>query len=260
MSSGTKAFLAVFALLLGVLVIYYGMIMPDDAGPATASAIELRPGMRSRDEGAAGGGSDPKLVVPPQGRRDPLIAIGESALPPMQAPPAPSPVQSQPPRVQPEAAKPATQVPAQPRPAPAETPKPASTAAQPPPQMFEYTVKNGDTMSSIAHDWFGDANKWSLIAKANPLIDPARMQIGMKLRLPPKDARPASVHELLADGSAVYTVRSGDSLAEIAREYYSNVQMWEAIYTANRDVIGDDPTALTPGMRLTLPPPPKPAE
>jgi nucleoid-associated protein YgaU len=108
-------------------------------------------------------------------------------------------------------------------------------------------------MVTIAKSWFGDETKWSLIAKANPWVDPARMQIGQKLQLPAKDARPAPVREQVASEKSVYVVRSGDSLAKIAREFYDNVAMWERIYEANRSVIGDDPADLQVGMKLKLP-------
>ena len=125
-----------------------------------------------------------------------------------------------------------------------------------PPKTTEYIVKSGDTMMTIAKDWFGDENKWSLIAKANPWIDPARMQIGQKLQLPEKNARPEPIKTQAAAEKAdksIYIVRSGDTLAKIAREFYGNVAKWELIYNANKPVIGDDPAALQVGMKLTLP-------
>ncbi|UCD73930.1 MAG: LysM peptidoglycan-binding domain-containing protein, partial [Phycisphaerales bacterium] len=67
--------------------------------------------------------------------------------------------------------------------------QPPRPPARPPEPLYtEYQVKAGDTLSSIAGNWFGDPNKWDLIYRANPRIDPDNLDIGQKLRLPPKTA------------------------------------------------------------------------
>lgn len=137
----------------------------------------------------------------------------------------------------------------------------AISAPPTPPQTSEYTIRAGDTMSSIAEQWFGDETMWALIAKDNPWVDPSRMQIGQKLRLPHKDAvlepapqpKPKAAPPAAVD-KASYTVRSGDTLARIARDLYGDVAKWRAIFEANRKAIGSDPGDLKPGMKLTLPP------
>jgi len=47
-------------------------------------------------------------------------------------------------------------------------------------------VLEGETMSSIAGDYYDDVNKYSVIAQANPNVDPARLQIGVLLVIPPR--------------------------------------------------------------------------
>ncbi len=152
---------------------------------------------------------------------------------------------------------------AQPEPAPEPEPEPEPEPApqprnppQSPPQYTQYTVKENDTMSSIAEQWFGDATKWDLIAKANPLVDPARLKIGQTLRLPPKDTEREEVKEAAGDRPIAYTVRSGDTLTKIARAYYGSDRHWRLIYDANRETIGDSPDNLKPGMKITIPPAP----
>ncbi len=125
-----------------------------------------------------------------------------------------------------------------------------------PPEYTEYAVKSGDTMSSIAEDWFGDVNKWDLISKANPMVDPQHLKIGQVLRLPPKTAQREPVTPRPASGDVVYTVRPGDNLSRIAEAYYGDISKWSLIYEANRAVIGDDAAALKVGMKLTIPPAP----
>ncbi|MFF8954622.1 transglycosylase family protein [Streptomyces sp. NPDC014894] len=50
----------------------------------------------------------------------------------------------------------------------------------------------------------------------------------------------------------VHTVQSGDTLHAIARRF-SVEGGWQALYEANRDVIGDSPDRIAVGMMLTLP-------
>jgi nucleoid-associated protein YgaU len=140
--------------------------------------------------------------------------------------------------------------------------KPPATppAGSAPLRYTEYVVKSGDTLSSIAGDWFGDPNKWDLIYRANPQIDKDRLDIGQKLRLPPKDVTRAAIRPPQTGGVNVHVVGSGETLSGIAKAYYGDPNKWRIIYEANRAIIGADPNDLNVGMKLTIPPAPKPAE
>ncbi|MEV6570454.1 LysM domain-containing protein [Streptomyces sp. NPDC051577] len=50
-----------------------------------------------------------------------------------------------------------------------------------------------------------------------------------------------------------YTVKSGDSLSEIARRELGNEARWRELYAMNRGVVGSNPDLIHPGMVLTLP-------
>ncbi|NOZ20674.1 MAG: LysM peptidoglycan-binding domain-containing protein [Planctomycetes bacterium] len=79
-----------------------------------------------------------------------------------------------------------------------EKPTPAPEPALVPPKIEEkagemkdetqegevHVVKKGETLSDIAGEYLGNKNKWKLIAKANPSVDPDRIRPGMKLRIP----------------------------------------------------------------------------
>lgn len=52
---------------------------------------------------------------------------------------------------------------------------------------------------------------------------------------------------------ATYTVKSGDTLSDIAQEKLGDADRWREIYEANKDAIGDDPDLIQPGMDLELP-------
>jgi len=47
-----------------------------------------------------------------------------------------------------------------------------------------YTVQAGDNLSKISKYFYGDANKYSAIARANSLDDPNKIKVGQKLVIP----------------------------------------------------------------------------
>ncbi len=134
-----------------------------------------------------------------------------------------------------------------------------------------YTVASGDTLGGIASRLLGSESKWTAIAKANPSVDPNRMKVGTKLRIPSKDsfasassASPVSTPRTAApavtsntagssNGGGNYTVVAGDTLSKIARKSYGNSKLWQKIYAANKGAIGSDPANLRVGMKLTIP-------
>ena len=82
--------------------------------------------------------------------------------------------------------------PAEPAPAPAEPAKPAEAAPAPaePAKPAEaapgtHVVVAGDTYWDLAKKYYGDANKWHLIADANAGLPPKRLPIGVTLTIPP---------------------------------------------------------------------------
>jgi nucleoid-associated protein YgaU len=47
-----------------------------------------------------------------------------------------------------------------------------------------YTVQPGDSLSKISKQFYGDANKYMTIAKANNLADPDKIKVGQELLIP----------------------------------------------------------------------------
>ena len=47
-----------------------------------------------------------------------------------------------------------------------------------------YTVEAGDNLSKISKYFYGDANKYAVIAQANDLADPDKIRVGQKLVIP----------------------------------------------------------------------------
>ena len=48
----------------------------------------------------------------------------------------------------------------------------------------DYTVQPGDNLSKISKHFYGDANKYPVIVKANNLEDPDKIKVGQKLVIP----------------------------------------------------------------------------
>lgn len=47
-----------------------------------------------------------------------------------------------------------------------------------------YVVKSGDTLSKIAKEFYGDANKYMDIANANNISNPDKIDVGQELKIP----------------------------------------------------------------------------
>src|SRR5437763_920356 len=69
-----------------------------------------------------------------------------------------------------------------------------SPSASPPAAGQTYTVRSGDTLSSIAQMFYGDANEWRPIFEANRDLLPSAdsLQAGQTLRIPPRPTTPAA--------------------------------------------------------------------
>lgn len=50
-----------------------------------------------------------------------------------------------------------------------------------------------------------------------------------------------------------HTLSQDEDLFFLAEYFYGDAALFDIIYYANRDTIGDDPENLYPGMKLTIP-------
>lgn len=55
-----------------------------------------------------------------------------------------------------------------------------------------------------------------------------------------------------APASRNYTIKSGDSLSKIAKQFYGNTADWQKIYNANKSQI-KDPNLIHPGQKIIIP-------
>ena len=47
-----------------------------------------------------------------------------------------------------------------------------------------YVVKPGDTLEGIAKEILGDRGKWTVIARANRIENPNKLEVGARLQIP----------------------------------------------------------------------------
>ena len=129
-----------------------------------------------------------------------------------------------------------------------------------------HVVVEGDTLTSIAKQYWGTSQGWENIEKANPGLTPTNLKLGAKLNIPAKDAavsapvKSSTSNSSSSTGGSVsntnggdYEVVSGDTLSKISNKVYGDGKHWKQIYDANKKVIGDDASVLVVGTKLTLP-------
>jgi len=123
-----------------------------------------------------------------------------------------------------------------------------------------YIVRVGDTLSTIAVRFYGDARYAGTIWEANYRIigaNPNAIFPGQRLTLPGTTARPAVAAPLPARGPigqrANYTIQPRDFLRWIAQRAYGTEIFWPEIYHANRNVLGPNPDLIFPGVKVYIP-------
>ncbi|HZW08492.1 MAG TPA: LysM peptidoglycan-binding domain-containing protein [Phycisphaerales bacterium] len=142
-------------------------------------------------------------------------------------------------------------------------PSPASDAQPPsviPPEFRDYTIRRGDTFSTISRSFYGTSRHADAIAAANPFVNPTGLREGQTLRIP---VDPENVQGKPAEGAPEpppdpafieYAVAGGDTLSEISQRFYGSLRYAEVIYHANRETMSsiDD---LQVGQVLRIPSP-----
>lgn len=123
---------------------------------------------------------------------------------------------------------------ADPKPAPSPAPAPSVPAGE-----GSYTVKAGDTLSSIAARY---GTNWQTLwaMNRNVVADPNRIFPNQVLKVP--GGTPPSAPDK-------YTVQQGDNLSSIAAKFGTT---WQQLYNWNRDVIGGNPNLIKAGQQLRV--------
>ncbi len=123
--------------------------------------------------------------------------------------------------------------------------------------IYDYVVKEGDTLTSIVKDQNLGDNGLNLIYILNPTIDPlsGAITVGQTIKLPPPNYPLPTSTPLptgLAPGTRInYTVMSGDSLGGISVKFNTTIA---AIVTANPTLLKDgEKSVIYVGEQLVVP-------
>ncbi|MFC6997607.1 LysM peptidoglycan-binding domain-containing protein [Rufibacter roseus] len=83
-----------------------------------------------------------------------------------------------------------------------------------------------------------------------PVQQPAAKPTAHTTTAPAAQAAPAAPAAPAAHDT--YTIKSGDSLSKIAKNFYGDAQQWHKIHEANKDQI-KDPNLIHPGQQIIIP-------
>jgi nucleoid-associated protein YgaU len=118
-----------------------------------------------------------------------------------------------------------------------------------------HDVREGETLSGISEQYYGDQSMALELARFNELSDPDALRAGHRLKIPSAGrllGRPAAPAATASAPERTYTVGRGDVLSEIAQREMGSARRWQALFEHNRDVI-DDPDHLEVGVVLKIP-------
>ncbi|HCA39713.1 MAG: LysM domain-containing protein [Phycisphaerales bacterium] len=123
-----------------------------------------------------------------------------------------------------------------------------------------HAVRTGDTMSSIAMQYYGNREFAAALAQHNGLPNPDRLHQGVRLIIPseltvsdPPPLATAPTVELASPPTmAEYTVRPGDTLSELAQQLMGSAKQTNRLLELNRDRLRSADT-LSIGTRLRYP-------
>jgi nucleoid-associated protein YgaU len=88
---------------------------------------------------------------------------------------------------------------------------------------------------------------WDQIKLVNPNLDDITAEIDVDAK-----AMSAAVGGAPAEAGQTYTVKAGDNLSRISKQYYGDANEYMRIFYANRDKL-NDPDKIQVGQQLTIP-------
>lgn len=186
--------IAVFTILAVHLVLLFALLMAGCKKTSDQTAKTDLPA----DTGAPIPPFDPNAL--PNTGSNPTPAVASTGTVPAVATPTPTPTPT-------------------PLPPPIETTKPPAPVASGLSEGTEHTIIKGDSFYTLSKKYNVSQRA---IANANSGVDPARLKIGQKIKIPPaspSSATPAGngATAASAGNEKLYTVKSGDTLTRIAK-------------------------------------------
>jgi nucleoid-associated protein YgaU len=99
------------------------------------------------------------------------------------------------------------------------------------------------------------ANKvWDEIKRVNPMAEDITADFPVDTSLPQRQPAPEAPSNIQEEPSNIrmYTVRSGDTLSKISKQFYGSTSDYMKIFDANRDQL-TDPDKIKVGQELKIP-------
>ncbi|HET6205058.1 MAG TPA: LysM domain-containing protein [Planctomycetota bacterium] len=125
-----------------------------------------------------------------------------------------------------------------------------------------YEVRDGDRLETIAVRETGSRKGIEAILEANPGLDPDRIRVGRRIRIPAREtdsekARGSARAESapaprVAPPQRAYSVKGGDTLWSLATRLLGDGKRWREIVDKNPALLGKD-RPLREGMLLEIP-------
>ncbi len=154
-------------------------------------------------------------------------------------------------------------------------------------QAKVHTIAAGDTFSALALKYLGHVKYTNEIVKANPGLDPARLQLGAKVKIPtlpeatapptvattppavaagPSPAAPGAVTSPIAPRATAvrptprpipadraYTVKQGDAWYGLAQRFLGDGNEWPRLFELNKERLSGNREVLPAGVVIELP-------
>lgn len=137
---------------------------------------------------------------------------------------------------------------------------PAQQTSQTETEQNKYTVKEGDTLFTIAEAQYKNGDNFTEIAKANNITNPDLIETGQVLEMPKLAAQPEQAALGTGGGNSTiwgdkiegntYTVTADDWLSTIAGRAYGDILAFDKIAQANNI---SNPDRIETGTVLTIP-------
>jgi nucleoid-associated protein YgaU len=135
-------------------------------------------------------------------------------------------------------------------------------------RYIPHTLQPGESISTLAEQYYGDYRKFHLIAEYNALEDATKVTVGQEIRIPVIEGTP-----IVADRAAIrtdtgeapetmpgeiitvkryvnHTIQPGDSLSKLAQTYYGDYRKFDLIAKFNGF---EDPTSVQFGQQIKIP-------
>ena len=111
-----------------------------------------------------------------------------------------------------------------------------------------YVVEKGDTLGKISQKIFGNPGRWKELAELSGITNPSRIFPGDLVYYTLEEGAVSFAQAYEATTRSEETVKTGDTLATIAKRVYGTTTGWRALWRQNDKI--DNPDIVPPGTTI----------